>query len=52
MSKGTIKRLTFLEYKINVQSLFQGHKEIALQNNKLQIFVDAWAPFKNLFNIN
>ena len=52
MSKGTNKRLTFLEYKINVQSLFQSHKEIALQNNKLQIFVDAWAPFKNLFNIN
>ena len=52
MSKGTNKHLTFLEYKINVQSLFQSHKEIALQNNKLQIFVDAWAPFKNLFNIN
>ena len=35
MCKGTNKRLTFLEYKINVQSLFQSHKEIALQNNKM-----------------
>ena len=52
MCKGTNKRLTFLEYKINVQSLFQSHKEIALQNNKMQNFLEAWAPFKNLFNIN
>ena len=48
MCKGTNKRLTFLEYKINVQSLFQSYKEIALQNNNLQNFLEAWAPFKNL----
>ena len=38
MCKGTIKLLTFLEYKINVQSIFQSHKEMALKNNELQEF--------------
>ena len=35
MCKGTNKQLTFLEYKINVQSIFQSHKEMALKNNEL-----------------
>ena len=30
--KGTHKHLTFLEYKINVRSILQSHKQIALEN--------------------
>ena len=50
--RGTHKHLTFLEYKINVHSLFQSLREIAIQRNELQNFLDAWAPFKNLLNAN
>ena len=50
--KGTHKHLTFLEYKINVQSILQSHKQIALENNRLQNFLETWAPFNNLFDIN
>ena len=52
MCRGTHKHLTFLEYKINVHSLFQSLREIAIQRNELQNFLDAWAPFKNLLNAN
>ena len=52
MCRGTHKHLTFLEYKINVHSLFQSSREIAIQRNKLQNFLDAWAPFKNFPNAN
>ena len=52
MYRGAHKHLTFLEYKINVQSLFTGLREIAIQRNELQNFLDAWAPFKNLLNAN
>ena len=52
MCRGTHKHLTFLEYKINVHSLFQSLREIAIQRNELQNFLDAWAPFKNLLNTN
>ena len=50
MCKGTNKHLTFLEYKINVQSIFQSHKEMALKNNELQEFLEAWVPYKKLLN--
>ena len=52
MCKGTHRQLTFLEYKINVQSILQSHKQIALENNRLQIFLETWTPFSNLFDIN
>ena len=52
MCKGTNKRLTFLEYKINVQSIFQSHKEMALKNNELQEFLEACVPYKKLLNNN
>ena len=52
MCKGTNKHLTFLEYKINVQSIFQSHKEMALKNNELQEFLEAWVPYKTLLNNN
>ena len=52
MCRGTHKHLTFLEFKINVHSLFQSLREIAIQRNELQNFLDAWAPFKNLLNAN
>ena len=44
MCKGTAKHLTFLEYKINVQSILQSHKEMALKNNELQEFLGVWVP--------
>ena len=50
--KGTNKHLIFLEYKINVQSIFQSHKEMALKNNELQEFLEAWVPYKKLLNNN
>ena len=52
MYRGTHKHLTFLEYKINVHSLFQGLRGIAIKRNELQKFLEAWAPFKNLLNAN
>ena len=52
MCKGTNKHLTFLEYKINVQSIFQSHKEMALKNYELQEFLEAWVPYKKLLNNN
>ena len=41
MCKGTLKHLTFLEYKINSHSLFQRRREIAIQRNELQNFLEA-----------
>ena len=52
MCKGTNKHLTFLKYKINVQSIFQGQKEMALKNSELQEFLAAWVPYKKLINNN
>lgn len=50
MNRSTNRPLNFLEYKINVQSLFQSHKEIAFQNNKMMEFLQAWTPFNDLLN--
>ena len=40
--------LNFMGYKVNVQSLYQSHKEIALNNNEIQKFLHAWSPFQKL----
>ena len=37
MCKGTHRHFAFLEYKINVQSILQSDKQIALENNRKQI---------------
>ena len=52
MCRGTHTHLTFLKYKINVHSLFQSLREIAIQRNELQNFLEALVPFKNLLNAN
>ena len=33
-------------------NLYTSLREIAIQRNELQNFLDAWAPFKNLLNTN
>lgn len=48
MCRCTQKPLNFIGYKINVQSLYQSHKEIALNNNDIQNFLKAWNPFQQL----
>ena len=52
MCKGTHKHLAFLKYKINVRILFQSVREIAIQRNELQNFLEAWAQFKKLLHAN
>ena len=51
MNRGSHKHLNFLEYKINVHSLFLSHRETALKNNKLQEFLQAWMPVKEILEI-
>ena len=48
MCRCTNKPLNFMGYKVNVQSLYQSHKEIALNNNEIQNFLHAWSPFQKL----
>ena len=43
--KGTHKHLTFLEYKINAQSILQSHKQITLENYRMQNFLKTETPF-------
>lgn len=50
INKSLKKHLTFPEYRINVISLFLSHRDLALQNNELQEFLQAWTPFKQVFN--
>lgn len=44
----TKKQLNFKLYKINVQSLYQCHKEIAMNNNEMQKFIQDWRPFQQM----
>ena len=48
MCRNTNKPLYFLTYKINVQSLFLSHREIAVRNNELPEFLKSWRPFQEL----
>lgn len=48
MNRTSKRHLNFLEYKINVQSIFLSHREIALKNNNLEAFLQDWMPFKGL----
>ena len=48
MCRCTNKPLNFMGYKVNVQSLYQSHKEIALNNNEIQKILHAWSPFQKL----
>ena len=50
MNRSAHKHLNFLEYKINVHSLFLSHRETALKNNKLQEFLQAWMPVKEILD--
>ena len=50
MNRSAHKHLNFLEYKINVHSLFLSYRETALKNNKLQEFLQAWMPVKELLD--
>lgn len=52
MCRSTNTRLNLIGYKINVQSLFQSHKEMASKNNELSDFLQAWRPFQDLLNTN
>lgn len=50
MCRNTNQPLNYLTYKINVQSLFLSHREIAARNNKLSEFLNSWRPFQKLLN--
>ena len=50
MNRSAHKHLNFLKYKINVHSLFLSHRETALKNNKLQEFLQAWMPVKEILD--
>ena len=50
VNRSAHKHLNFLEYKINVHSLFLSYRETALKNNKLQEFLQAWMPVKELLD--
>ena len=50
MKRSTHKHLNFLEYKFNVHSFFLSHRETALKNKKLQEFLQAWMPVKEILN--
>lgn len=52
MNRSTNRPLNFLEYRINVQSLFLSLREMAVQNNELMEFLQAWRPFKDLLSYN
>ena len=50
MNRTAHKHLNFLEYKINVYSFFLSRRETALRNNKLQEFLQALMPVKEIWD--
>ena len=49
-NRSSKRLLNFPEYRINVLSLFQSLRAMALQNSNLQEFLQTWQKFKKVFN--
>ena len=50
INRSSKRLLNFPEYRINVLSLFQSLRAMALQNSNLQEFLQTWQKFKKVFN--